>query len=124
MRCAATKADGERCRAAALTGKTRCAFHAQPGLAAELGRRGGERRTVFPLRGLQKFPPPRTAADLLEVTAVTLTDVRNGDLDARRANAISTLAAVLTRIIETASLEARVTALEKNQLRHGGKYGS
>jgi hypothetical protein len=118
------KRNGEHCKAAALSGQSRCAFHAQPGRAAELGRRGGERRTIFPLRDLKKFPPPRTAVDVLEVVAVTLTDVRTGDIDAKRANCISALAAVLFRVIETASLEARVTALETNQLRHGGKYGS
>jgi hypothetical protein len=120
MRCTAKKADGQRCKAASLTGGRCCAFHSQPGRAAELGRRGGARRALFPIEDLRDFAPPRTAADVAEIVAQTLVDARMGRVDHKRANSISGLAAVLTRIIETASLEARVSTLEKNQSRSSG----
>ena len=46
MQCKCKKRDGKRCHAPALTGQTRCAMHAEPGRAAELGSKGGRRRAV------------------------------------------------------------------------------
>jgi hypothetical protein len=47
MQCGKKIAGGSRCRGRALTGKKYCLIHSKPGKAAELGRRGGHRRTVY-----------------------------------------------------------------------------
>jgi hypothetical protein len=60
MQCEHKKRDGKRCGARALIGQKRCAIHSQPGRAAELGSRGGRRRTVYSSAGdLKDFKAPR-----------------------------------------------------------------
>ncbi len=80
MQCQHQKRDGKRCRAAALTGQTRCAMHAQPGRAAELGSKGGRRRAVSSPGDLKEFPAPNTAADLRELLAESIIEIRAGKL--------------------------------------------
>jgi uncharacterized protein Veg len=57
----AQEARRQRCRAAALTGQTSCAMHAQPGRAAELGSKGGRRRAIYKPGELREFETPKTA---------------------------------------------------------------
>ena len=64
MQCQKWKRDGERCRARTVTGKKFCSLHAEPGRAAELGRKGGLRRAVYSLENLKAFSAPTSAADL------------------------------------------------------------
>jgi hypothetical protein len=61
MQCPDKKRDGQRCGAPALTGQTRCAMHAQPGRAAELGSNGGRRRAICSPGELREFETPKTA---------------------------------------------------------------
>jgi hypothetical protein len=91
MQCQHKKRDGKRCRAAALTGQTRCAMHAQPGRAAELGSKGGRRRAVSSPGDLKEFATPKTAADLRELLAESIIEIRAGNLDPRIANALGYL---------------------------------
>jgi hypothetical protein len=93
MQCHHKKRDGQRCGAPALTGQTRCAMHAQPGRAAELGSKGGRRRAICSPGELREFETPKTAADLRELLAESIIEIRAGKLDPRVANALGYLGA-------------------------------
>jgi hypothetical protein len=64
VQCQKRKRDGVRCRANSLFGKRFCALHSELGKAAELGSKGGCRRTVYSPDGLKEFAAPKSAADL------------------------------------------------------------
>ena len=81
MQCQHKKRDGKRCGASALKGQTRCAMHAQPGRAAEIGSKGGRRRSIYNLGDLREFAAPKTAADLRELLAESIIEIRAGKLD-------------------------------------------
>lgn len=115
MQCEHRKRDGERCRARALTGKNSCALHAQPGRAAELGSKGGRRRSVYKPGDLREFTAPKTAADLRDLLAESIVEIRAGKLDPRIATAVGYLGASYLRALEVSDVEARLNALEINQ---------
>jgi hypothetical protein len=69
MQCEHKKRDGKRCGARALTGCNRCAIHAHPGRAAELGSKGGRGRAVYrlgDLRSLRRQRPRPISAICLQ----------------------------------------------------------
>jgi hypothetical protein len=115
MQCKCKKRDGNRCQAPALTGKTRCAMHAEPGRAAELGSKGGRRRAVFSPGDLRDFAAPKTAADLRDLLAESIIEIRAGKLDPRVANALGYLGASYLRALEVSDVESRLDALEATQ---------
>jgi hypothetical protein len=115
MQCHHKKRDGKRCGASALKGQTRCAMHAQPGRAAEIGSKGGRRRSIYNLGDLRDFAAPKTAADLRELLAESIIEIRAGKLDPRVANALGYLGASYLRALEVSEVEARLDALEANQ---------
>jgi hypothetical protein len=112
MRCSSQRRDGKRCAANAINGQPFCFLHSAPGKAQELGAKGGARRRVFDLSRLKRFPPAKNATDLVEVTAQTLCDVRSGAIDAKAANSVAGLVAVLVKLFEATSFEERLTRLE------------
>src|SRR5260370_10193059 len=107
MQCQHKKRDGKRCGAPALTGQTSCAMHAQPGRAAELGSKGGRRRAAYGTGDLKDFAAPKTAADLRELLAESIIEIRVGKLDPRVANALGYLGAGYLRALELSEIEAR-----------------
>jgi hypothetical protein len=113
MHCQKMKRDGNQCRARARSGHKYCALHAEPRKAAELGSRGGRRRAVYRPDGLQEFAPPRTAADLRDLLAQSIIEIRAGKLDPKLANSISYLGTGFLRAIEVADLQARMDELER-----------
>jgi len=115
MQCEHKKRDGKRCRARALTGKNSCALHAQPRRAAELGSRGGRRRSIYKPGDLREFMAPRTAADLRDLLAESIVEIRAGKLDPRVATAVGYLGASFLRALEVSDIEARLNALERSQ---------
>ena len=115
MQCEHKNGQGKRCGARALTGKNSCALHAQPGRAAELGSKGGRRRSVYKPGDLREFTAPRTAADLRDLLAESIVEIRAGKLDPRVATAVGYLGASYLRALEVSDLEARLNALEINQ---------
>jgi len=115
MQCEHKKRDGSQCKAPALNEKTRCAFHAEPGRAAELGSRGGRRRALCSVDNLKDFAAPKTAADVCELLAESMIEIRLGKLDPRVANALGYLSASYLRALEVSDLEARFNALERVQ---------
>jgi len=119
MQCQKRKHDGERCRARTVTGKKFCSLHAEPGRAAELGRKGGRRRAVYSLENLKAFSAPTSAADLRGPIAQSIVELRTGTLDPRLANSISYLGACFLRALEMSDLEARLQALEAHAEKEG-----
>jgi hypothetical protein len=115
MQCQHQKRDGKRCRAAALKLQTRCAIHAQPGRAAEIGSKGGRRRAVYCSGDLKDFAAPKTAADLRELLAESIIEIRAGKLDPKLANALGYLGASYLRALEVSDVEDRLDALELTQ---------
>ena len=113
MQCQKKKRDGNQCRARARSGQKYCALHAEPGKAAELGSKGGRRRAVYTPDALQEFTAPRSAADLRDLLAQSIIEIRAGKLDPKLANSISYLGAGFLRAIEVADLEGRIEELER-----------
>ncbi len=113
MQCQKKKRDGNQCGASARDGQKYCALHAEPGKAAELGSKGGRRRAVYRPEGLQEFAPPRSAADLRDLLAQSIIEIRAGKLDPKLANSISYLGAGFLRAVEVADLQARLEELER-----------
>jgi hypothetical protein len=115
MQCKHKKRDGKRCRASALTDQTHCSLHAQPGRAAALGSKGGHRRATYNLGDLREFAAPKTAADLRELLAESIIEIRAGKLDPRIANALGYLGASYLKALEVSDIEGRLDALEATQ---------
>lgn len=86
--------------------------HAEPGRAAELGSKGGRRRALFSSGDLRDFGAPRTAADLRDLLAESIIEIRAGKLDPRVANALGYLGASYLRALEVSEVESRLDALE------------
>ena len=113
MQCQKKKRDGNQCRARARSGQKYCALHAEPGKAAELGSKGGRRRAIYSPDALQEFTAPRTAADLRDLLAQSIIEIRAGKLDPKLANSISYLGTGFLRAIEVADIQARLESLER-----------
>jgi hypothetical protein len=121
MQCQKKKRDGAQCRARARSGHKYCALHAEPGKAAELGSKGGRRRAVYSPDALKEFTAPRSAADLRDLLAQSIIEIRTGKLDPKLANSISYLGAGFLRALEVSGLEARLLALETSAENGDGK---
>jgi hypothetical protein len=117
MQCEKKKRDGKPCRAQARAGNKHCALHAEPGRAKELGRRGGHRRTVYRPEALKEFEAPKTAADVRDLLAESIIEVRAGKLDPKVANALGYLGTSLLRALETADFERQLDLLERRSIR-------
>ncbi len=114
MHCKKVKHDGTRCGAQALSGHRYCLLHADKNRAVELGRKGGRRRSIFNLEILKRFEPPKTAAEMRELLAVSIIEMREGKLDPKIANALGYLATSFVRVLEISTLESRLAALERD----------
>jgi len=110
--CKATTASGQPCKAKPHKDGL-CFFHADPQRAAELGRKGGLRKAACPPDDLKELPAPKTAAELRELLAQSIVEVRAGKLDPKLANSISYLGAGLLRALEVSDIETRLDALER-----------
>ena len=120
MRCQKPKQDGSPCKASALTGKKYCALHSDPGRAAELGSRGGRRRTGFSPDSLKLFPAPRSAADARDLLAQSMVEVRAGQLDPRIATTMCSLVPEFLRCLELCTIEETVEPLEQERAQQRG----
>ena len=110
MKCRAKNKAGKPCSAPAVEGADRCVMHS--GRAAELGSKGGRRRAVYSPDNLKHFEPPKTAADLRDLLAQSIVEIRRGNLDPKLANSISYLGTGFLRALEVSDLEARLATLE------------
>ncbi len=119
MRCREKNKEGKPCGAPALEGADHCVMHS--GRAAELGSKGGRRRTVYSPDGLKEFAAPRSAADLRDLLAQSIIEIRAGKLDPKLANSISYLGAGFLRALEVSDLETRLQTLEERTENDDGK---
>ena len=110
MKCHAKTRAGKSCGAPAAEGTDRCVMHS--GRAAELGSKGGRHRAVYRPDAVKDFAPPKTAADLKDLLAQSIIEIRSGNLDPKLANSISYLGAGFLRALEISDLETRLLALE------------
>ena len=115
MRCQKTKRDGSQCKASALGGKKLCALHSDPGKAAELGSKGGRRLTVFNPDNLMPFPVPKSAADVRDLLAQSIIEVRAGQLDPRIATSICCLVTEFLKTLEACTIEEVLEPLERQR---------
>src|SRR5208283_2139718 len=111
MQCQKMKPDGIRCRARSLTGKKYCALHSEPGRAASLGSKGGRRRAVLSPSNLREFQAPKSAADLRDLLAESIIEIRTGRMESKMANALGYLGSSYLRALEVADLESRLEKL-------------
>src|SRR5208282_2720481 len=111
--CKATTNAGERCRAVAVKDGL-CTLHANPELAAEMGRRSGKARRSRESREQPEpeLMPPRTAQEVRTALGHFISDVRARRLDPKVAGTLGYLANVLLKSIEVSDVEERLTALE------------
>ncbi len=111
--CKATTNAGVQCRAIAAKDGL-CALHANPELAAEMGRRSGKARRSGELREQPppELAPPGTAQEVRTALGQFISDVRARRLDPKVAGTLGYLASVLLRSIEVSDVEERLTALE------------
>jgi hypothetical protein len=65
--------------------------------------------------------PPKTAGDVRDALAKTMTQVHAHKMDTRVANALAYLATTLLRAIELADLENRLMAIEARMEESNGK---
>jgi|HubBroStandDraft_6_1064221.scaffolds.fasta_scaffold395070_2 hypothetical protein len=120
MRCQKPKRDGSQCKASALTGKKYCALHSDASRAAELGRRGGRRRTVFAPDSLKMFPAPKSAADARDLLAQSMVELRAGRLDPRIATSTCCLVTEFLKCLELCTIEDVIEPLEQERAQQGG----
>jgi hypothetical protein len=111
MTCTAKTKSGAPCQArATATGK--CALHSDPNRAAELARKGRNKRY-----GAAEVPDtplqiPQSAAEVKDALAKVLAEVYCGKLDPKVATSMAYIGNTLLRAIETSDLEQRLAALE------------
>jgi hypothetical protein len=109
--CAATRGDGQPCRAPALPGSAYC-FNHDPDRAearARARQKGGRNRAkIVRLRGLI---PPRLLP-VFDTLEGALAEVHDGTLEPAKANAMANLARAMTAVLTAGELEARVRMLE------------
>ena len=110
MKCHGMNGAGKPCGAPAVGGTSHCLMHS--GRAAELGSRGGRRRTVYNPDCLKEFPAPKSAADLRDTLAQSIVELRTGKMDPKVANALGYLGASYLRALELADIESRLEKME------------
>lgn len=140
MQCQTTKKDGKRCRAQALSGKRYCSLHSDPGKAAELGSKGGRRRSIPKPAEHEATSPspslsvdaPKTAEQVRDLLGETMAQVRKtmalqvnrGKSEIKTANTLAYVGTALLRAIEISTFEERVAALEvRRRERTGNEFG-
>ena len=123
--CKHVKSDGNRCRANAQHSAEFCFFHDpdKESQREEASRSGGQ---AGPAKVLPDAPRVAVASssDVSVLLGETINQVRRGQLDPRRANAVGYLANVLLKALEQGRIEdtlfAVLAALTKQQRTRSG----
>jgi hypothetical protein len=116
-RCQHVKADGERCRAAALAGKALCFAHDpdSAGRRREARSAGGRARlkprTVLPPN--TPDVPLKSVADVLAAVEQLFNQVRTGRVDSKVGNCLAVIAGLQLKAIVGEDIERRLAALEQ-----------
>ena len=124
--CKATRKDGSVCKAPAQAGKDLCFFHDPDQVEANAvaKRKGGEAGKlavlspdqVKPWRGREgevEVLQNVTTAELVNLLADTIDDVRTGRLDPKVGNAVGYLVGIMTRVLQYDALESRLADIEE-----------
>jgi hypothetical protein len=115
-RCSAKNRSGKRCGAWSAAGRDKCVLHLDPDLAAKMGSKHGHRK-AHPLHSdVVPMEPPKTAAEVRDVLAMTMAQVHDRKMDTKTASTLAYLATSLLRAIEVSDIEKRLDALEETQL--------
>jgi hypothetical protein len=85
------------------------------GRAAELGSKGGRRRAIFSPEKLKAFPAPKTAADIRDLLAQSMVELRAGQLEPRIASSICCLVAEFLKALELCTIEEVIEPLERER---------
>jgi len=111
MKCKHIKADGQQCRANALTGSDFCYFHnpETKEKMLESSSKGGSKR-IYP--DLDEFHFTGKPEDLIKLLQDSINDLRTNRINERKATAINALTGGLMKAIELINLEERITDLE------------
>ena len=105
VRCKAMTPSGQRCKARPHK-RGLCFFHFDPLRAAELGRKGGRRRAAFKSEGLKELAAPKNTADLRDLVAQSMIEVRAGEMDPKRGTALAYMGATLLKAFEVSDHDA------------------
>jgi hypothetical protein len=119
-RCAGITKSGKRCRAAALKSGVMCLFHSRPGLAAELGQKGGEGNRPSKLAEATASVNFESVNDVRDLLAQATKGLIAGDISPRTATGLASLVNQLLRAIECTDLEKRIAELEKENEKQTG----
>lgn len=88
-------------------------MHANPALAASLGRRSGQvRRHATREDDRPELSAPRTTSEITAALGDVFADVRNRKVDPAVGRTLAQLSAAMFRGIELGELEARIARLE------------
>lgn len=112
--CQHVKSDRTPCRAPTMAGAPFCFFH-DPSKAkerAEARRAGGRATAAAVLPADTPDHPIRTTADIVNLLAETINQVRRGEIDTRIANTVGYLAGICLKAFEQGEIEQRLAALE------------
>lgn len=123
-RCKHMKEDGQRCKARPLTGSLHCFFH-DPDKAIErrAAQKRGHANSVAPgtkhSADLKTLPPStpnvkiKSANDVTRLLALTVNQVRRGEIGVRVATAVGYLSSYILKSREQGELEERLAAVEE-----------
>jgi len=112
--CKAVTEDGQPCQAGVQAGSEFCFFH-DPAKAKEreaAQRAGGSLGKAKVLPPDTRDVPLSSTADAVRFLALTINQVRRGEIDPKVANAIGYLSATLLRALEQDDIERRLAELE------------
>jgi len=93
--CVAKNRRGKRCGAWAVTGKAKCSLHLDPGRAAQMGAKRGNRAILRLHPDPVSMEPPKNACDVRDILANTMSQVHSDKMDVRIANSLAYLSTSL-----------------------------
>lgn len=118
MKCRMKNKAGKPCGAPAVGNTKRCVMHS--GRATELGSKGGRRRAKFNPRELMPFSAPKNAADVRDLLAQSMVEVRNGQIEPAVAKCICELANEFRTTLEVCAIEEVIEPVEQERARAKG----
>ena len=121
--CGARTRHGSLCPAAAIKGTDRCLLHTS-GVAHGMGQVGGARRKQYDVSKLEKFAPPRDAADMRKVLATMVIEMRSGAIDPGLATKIAFVCGVFLKAAENEVIEKVVAELDALKQKVYGTRGA
>lgn len=113
--CTATKANGSRCNAQALTGSDLCFTHdpAHAQARADARRLGGHNRRIAKALGPDGYPTRlRSVGDVQGLLEAALADTVQQENSGARTGALVRIAQGALKVLELGAIEERLAALE------------